>query len=72
MKNIEFEVIPGNVIPEKSDNESSRTFNVSDPFFGKCETVSGNISKYVIIYDFHNSNWISAGAGLKRVIEYYR
>lgn len=66
-----FNVISGRTIPPKSEYKFELNNGISDGFFARIETISGNISNSVVRYDFRNDKWISSMAGLKTVIEYY-
>lgn len=66
-----FNVISGQTIPQKSTEQFELHNGISDGFFAKIKTISGNISNSVVRYDFRNDKWISSLAGLKEVIEYY-
>ena len=66
-----FNVISGRTIPPQSEHKFELNNGISDGFFARIETISGNISNSVVRYDFRNDKWISSMAGLKTVIEYY-
>ena len=66
-----FNVIDGGMIPPQSEHKFELNNGISDGFFARVETISGNISNSVVRYDFRNDKWISSMAGLKTVIEYY-
>ena len=67
MTQIVFKTKTPDVLP--TDNKDTR--GISDFYFAKIETVSGEISKAIVCYDFNYSKWRFISSGGKRIIEYY-
>lgn len=66
-----FNIVNGNVPPPISLDEGTKRFDCSDKYVSKIETIAGNETYSVCLYDFRDQKWRSPMAGLKRVIEYY-
>lgn len=66
-----FETRTVNDIPPKSKHQGRLHLEVSDFYFAKVKTQSGEEVKDLVCYDFNRNKWHFLGVGKKDLIEYY-
>lgn len=71
MKTKIFNVIKGDVIPPKTNEEPNNKLQFSAKYLAAIITLGGNKSVGVVLYDFKKNRWTSVSSGLQEVIEYY-